>query len=951
VPTISSLYPRLPDGPVRRATPARRLLSASVVVLLAAGGLGLTGTAAQADPGDGAVRVWGAIDPAEVPASLTGKDVIAIDALDGHQLALTSDGHVTAWGNNDSGQTDVPMSLADQTVTAVEAGCTHSLALTSDGQVTAWGNNDNGQTDVPVSLQGKTVTDISAGCSHNLALTSDGHVTAWGSNNDGQGVVPEAVADETLTKISAGLGHNLAVTTHGRVLAWGNAGLANLPASLATGTVTDVAAGWFHSIALTADGQIIAWGDNSRCQRCVPSLAGKTVTRIEAGVWHSLALTSAGEALAWGHNGQNQLYVPAIPSNMMYTAVAVGHLHSVGVVAPRPLDFETGTTASIPGRPVVGQTLTADGGEVAPAPTSHTYRWLADGSPISGANGRELVLTPGEQGAAITVEVTSVKHGYNSSTDTSDATSRVAGVTVVGTTTVGRTLRGDSSAVTPEPPATLTKQWLRDGTPIPGAENGSYVLTNADAGSRISYVVTAVADGHSDAPVTSAEVGPVSGGVITLPTPVVSGTPVVDGTLTAALPDGQLDPADVDVTWQWFRGETRVGTGNLYAPEADDVGAPLTVRANATKDYFNRVSESVDTPPVGRATFGAAPVATIAGTIKVGEVLTAHAGTITPAPDGLAHQWYADGDPIDGATGPTYTLGAAQKHAAITVEVTASRAGYEDASDLSSATAAVTTQLAPDLQLDAADPTLRRGESTMLTWSSTDAEMVAASGGWTGLKPDSGAASVQPPELGATTYVLAASNANGTTTTQVTVEVTRAAKALVVSVPRRLHLAGSLIKVSSSGLEPAEPYTVRIGGTQVAAGTASSAGSFLRSVTVPSRTKDGGARVTVTGSESDRAGATSTRVVTSKTLGLRVARHYLRVKQRQRVVVTGLAAGEKVLVSYQGKRVSARAARADAKGVYRVAFAVGRAKGAKVIKVVGEFRSRTATKAFWVRRR
>ena len=62
----------------------------------------------------------------DVPASLTGKDVVAVSSLDGHALALTSDGRVTGWGANDHGQADVPAPLATETVTAVATGCGHS---------------------------------------------------------------------------------------------------------------------------------------------------------------------------------------------------------------------------------------------------------------------------------------------------------------------------------------------------------------------------------------------------------------------------------------------------------------------------------------------------------------------------------------------------------------------------------------------------------------------------------------------------------------------------------------------------------------------------------------------------------------------------------------------------------------------------------------------------------
>ena len=70
-------------------------------------------------------------------------------------MALTSDGKVFAWGENDSGQlgdgtttnrttpvaVDMSGALWARAVTAIAAGDVHTVALTSDGKVFAWGDN------------------------------------------------------------------------------------------------------------------------------------------------------------------------------------------------------------------------------------------------------------------------------------------------------------------------------------------------------------------------------------------------------------------------------------------------------------------------------------------------------------------------------------------------------------------------------------------------------------------------------------------------------------------------------------------------------------------------------------------------------------------------------------------------------------------------------------------
>ena len=462
----------------------------------------------------------------------------------------------------------------------------------------------------------------------------------------------------------------------------------------------------------------------------------------------------------------------------------------------------------------------------------------------------------------------------------------------------------------------------------------------------------ATAPGYADAtPITSGATGPVDGGQITLPAPSISGTPVVDGTLTATLPAG-LDPTDAAITWQWFRGVTAVGDAtSTYTPGTADVGQVLTVVATATRDYFETKSRSTDTTSaVTDATFADGPDATVTGTAKVGDTLTADAGAISPTPSDIGYQWYADGAAIDGATGATYVLQAAQRHTAITVRVTALKAGYDDASDTSAPTADVATELAPDLAFDAADATVRRGQTTSIGWDTIDAATVTASGAWTGAKATSGTAAVHPTALGTTTYVLQAANANGTTTGQVNLVVTRPAKRLGIIASRGLRLAGSRLPVTVRGLDRGEHYSIKAGTVRVATGTAGS-GSFTRSVVVPVSSREGSVNVTVTGSEADRMARTPIRVVRSRTLGLRVAKGVVHTRRRQHVRVTGLAPGEHLTVTYRGKRVSLLGAHANSRGTYRIAFRVGRLRGTKTIRATGAFATRTAEARFRVRNR
>jgi alpha-tubulin suppressor-like RCC1 family protein len=104
-----------------------------------------------------------------------GVNVTAVRAGCFHSLALTSTGRVLAWGANQDGELgdgtttnrDVPVPVplpAGTTVKAISAGEGHSLALTSTGHMLAWGFNNQGE----------------------LALTGSGRILAWGLGDNGR---------------------------------------------------------------------------------------------------------------------------------------------------------------------------------------------------------------------------------------------------------------------------------------------------------------------------------------------------------------------------------------------------------------------------------------------------------------------------------------------------------------------------------------------------------------------------------------------------------------------------------------------------------------------------------------------------------------------------------------------------------------------------------------------
>jgi LPXTG-motif cell wall-anchored protein len=413
--------------------------------------------------GNGATNAAGEpiLDTVSLPA---GTSVTSVGGGYGFSIALTADGDVLAWGQNDVGQLGedsftnstepVEVDLPDGvTIEAIAVGDDHILALTADGGVLAWGYNEWGQlgdgtnteSGVPVEVQlpaGTTATAIAAGAGHSLALTSDGEVFAWGDNDLGQigdGTTTErttpvqiALPDgATANMIAGGDDHSLALTAEGELLAWGYNGSGQLgdgtttnrtsPVSVHLPAGTEVAAidgaSGFQSFAITADGELLAWGDNSYGQigdgtntrRTEPVSVhlpdGTTVTAVDSGDDHVIALTSDGAVYGWGYNrygqvgdgtttNRNEPVQVVQPEAFAFIAIGVGSYHSLAI-AQSPQT--TTTLTADPRQAELGDevTLTAEVACTTGTATG-TVAFLADDEEIGTAaveNGTAVLVT------------------------------------------------------------------------------------------------------------------------------------------------------------------------------------------------------------------------------------------------------------------------------------------------------------------------------------------------------------------------------------------------------------------------------------------------------------------------------------------------------------------------------------------------------------------------------
>ena len=291
-----------------------------------------------------------------------------IGAGSAHSCALNTQGDVWCWGENTLGQ--LGTGLGDNTTAPgapvvlpgvqrakeLAVGYQHTCALLTDGNVSCWGSNVSGQVgdnsfiaytpaQQPVALPGVgRAKAIAAGGEHTCALLVDGDIACWGNNDYGQlgggamlgggapNLVTLPVAGVKALSVVAGGHHTCAVLTNGVMTCWGYNARSQLgdgttvnrnsPVTLSVSPaalVVAMAAGHEHTCALLAGGNVTCWGSNQWGQLGVlPSginvtLTAPTGTVSLPGSLRATAVSAAGfltcvvlgngTVNCWGYNG------------------------------------------------------------------------------------------------------------------------------------------------------------------------------------------------------------------------------------------------------------------------------------------------------------------------------------------------------------------------------------------------------------------------------------------------------------------------------------------------------------------------------------------------------------------------------------------------------------------------------------------------------------------------
>ena len=173
--------------------------------------------------------------------------------------------------------------------------------------------------------------------------------------------------------------------------------------------------------------------------------------------------------------------------------------------------------------------------------------------------------------------------------------------------------------------------------------------------------------------------------------PKVTGTAKVGTVLTASA--GTWTPSPTTLAYQWLANGAAVtgATATTFTPTTAQVGKQLTVRVTASGlGYPATTAYSTPTAAVLPGVLERLSEPQVAGPATVGQTLQGAPATWTPSPDHVGYQWLADGTALPGADAPTLDVGPGLVGKALSLQVTATKAGYPAAVATSAALDPVT---------------------------------------------------------------------------------------------------------------------------------------------------------------------------------------------------------------------------------------------------------------------
>ena len=265
---------------------------------------------------EGKTYVWGKtkvtklINLAEIPDEVVNAKIVQVAAGSDHIVALDDKGAVYAWGYSRLGQTRLPAEIQSNNrmhefgVKSIYASDQFSAALTDDGRLFFWGNENFADLTYRAEEFDGHVTDVALTNVCYVILTDDGGVHSATENGKfATDRIPEA-AESGVVGISASSNTVAALKEDGTVVVWGAATKGETKVPDFPAKVVAVEGGRYHYTALLEDGSVVSWGSNRYKQAEAPkSLDGGKVVKLWTGSFQNYVLTEDGDLESWGLKG------------------------------------------------------------------------------------------------------------------------------------------------------------------------------------------------------------------------------------------------------------------------------------------------------------------------------------------------------------------------------------------------------------------------------------------------------------------------------------------------------------------------------------------------------------------------------------------------------------------------------------------------------------------------
>jgi hypothetical protein len=355
----------------------------------------------------------------------------------------------------------------------------------------------------------------------------------------------------------------------------------------------------------------------------------------------------------------------------------------------------------------VGSKVTASKGTWDVSSPTITYDWHVDGVSVKTGSSNYLTMLPAYEGAEISVNTVASKSGYMTS-----APSWAGGVVTVmpkatgpaptvvstdlllaGKVGVEQTVSTDVDTLFtyPDPDfsgAKLSYQWYRGSSAISGAKSSRYTPTASDVGKLLKVKVTATSSFfatkyfYSDSVSVAIGDAPSATVIIGHSTPTVQPATKLSVNI-AGFPSGTSvsykwkSSTDSGATWSYISGATK----SSYTVPTSAVGKDITVDVVGKKSGYTTANltaaSSVEVQATSDIAWFEAP--TLAGAPIVGTTLKINPGTLNLSGASLRYQWLANGLEIPGATASSIVPTPSLFGHTLSVQVTASKAGFTSA--------------------------------------------------------------------------------------------------------------------------------------------------------------------------------------------------------------------------------------------------------------------------------